>query len=256
MTVIKVKLTDEQKALFGETCMGHFLDVKNVTLSRQIFHNMIIRQVYYEDSSSDGEVINIDLCGIVVPFTKVHLAVISGLKVHGETNVYVVKLSDNIRGKYFSSHKDDEKKCPKILNWSTTKEKKLIRKEIQEEVFLNPDCVITEIKPSEEELSDIRTRDLIAIEKASLKRKLVFQKESEAPHDKDNEVIEVRNIHLSKCQKVKLGTTVMECDFREAMLKHFEDVKGEIDHVKEELQGVHAQQFNSLQMMCILIDMV
>ncbi|PON53435.1 hypothetical protein TorRG33x02_305510 [Trema orientale] len=62
-------------------------------------------KVYYEDSSSDDEVINIDVCGIMVPFTKVHLVVISGLKIHGDTNVHVVKLGDNIRDKYFSSHK-------------------------------------------------------------------------------------------------------------------------------------------------------
>ncbi|PON65885.1 hypothetical protein PanWU01x14_113740, partial [Parasponia andersonii] len=105
MAVIKVKLTDEQKVLFGKTCMGHLLDVKNITLSRQIFYNMIMRQVSYEDSSNDDEVINIDVCGIVVPFTNVHLPVISGLKIYEDTNVHVVKLGDNIQDKYFSSHK-------------------------------------------------------------------------------------------------------------------------------------------------------
>ncbi|PON82591.1 LOW QUALITY PROTEIN: hypothetical protein TorRG33x02_216000 [Trema orientale] len=104
MVVIKAKLTGEQKALFGETCMGNFLDVKNIILSG-IFHNMIMWQVYYEDSSSDDEVINIDVCGIVVPFTKVCIAVISGLKIHRDTNIHVVKLGDNILDKYFSSHK-------------------------------------------------------------------------------------------------------------------------------------------------------
>ncbi|PON39553.1 hypothetical protein TorRG33x02_342410, partial [Trema orientale] len=61
--------------------------------------------VYYEDSSSDDEVINIYICGIVVPFTKVYLAIISRLKIHGDTNIHVVKFGDNIRDKYFSSHK-------------------------------------------------------------------------------------------------------------------------------------------------------
>ncbi|POO01561.1 hypothetical protein TorRG33x02_023380 [Trema orientale] len=230
------------KALFGEIYMGHFLDVKIITLSGQIFHNMIMRKVYYEDSRSDDEVINTDVCGIVVRFTKVHLAIINGLKVHGDTNVHVVKLSDNIRDKYFSSYKDGEEKCPRILNWSTTKKKKkLTHEEIKEEVFLNLACVIIEIEPSEEELSEIRTRGLIAIEKASLKRKLILQKESEAPQDEDDEVIEVRTIHPSKCQKVKLGAAVMERSFHEAMLKHSEDVKGEMDQVKEELQGICAQ---------------
>ncbi|PON34743.1 hypothetical protein PanWU01x14_341690, partial [Parasponia andersonii] len=101
--------------------------------------------------------------------------------------------------------------------------------------------IITELVPSEKEFSEMHTRGLIAIKKASLKRKLVLEKESEAPQDEDAEVTEVRNIHLSKHQMVKLGVAVTEHSFREPVLKNFEEVKGEIDHVKEELKGVHAQ---------------
>ncbi|PON45810.1 hypothetical protein PanWU01x14_255910 [Parasponia andersonii] len=36
---------------------------------------------------------------------KVHLAKISGLKIHDYTNVHVMKLGDNIWDKYFTSHK-------------------------------------------------------------------------------------------------------------------------------------------------------
>ncbi|PON64763.1 hypothetical protein PanWU01x14_122380 [Parasponia andersonii] len=193
-------------------------------------------KVYYEDSSSDDEVINIDVCGIVVPFMKVHLAVISRLKIHGDTNVHIVKLGDNIRDKYFSSHKvmkreilyvvyssiqaesdeyavkltllyflgQDLLSNAKSMNvpdicFRTTKEKKLTCEEIQKEIFPNPNCMITEIELSEKELSEMRTRGLIVVEKASLKRKLVLEKESEAPQDEDDKVSEVRNIHPSKC---------------------------------------------------------
>ncbi|PON84408.1 hypothetical protein TorRG33x02_197410 [Trema orientale] len=314
MAVIKAKLTDEQKVLFGKTCMGHFLDVKNITLSGQIFHNMIMRQVYYEDSSSDDEVINIDVCGIVVPFTKVHLAVISGLKIHGDTNAHVVKLGDNIRDKYFSLHKmvkrekldvvysnikaesdEDAVKlallyflvqvllsnakstnvpiCASelpgldmcrapwgdVVNNYLTFVKNFLAEDLDYTLrtyWQQVKCIITKIEPIEEQLSEMRTRGLIAVEKASLKRKLVLQKESEAPQDEDDEVIKVRNIHPSKCQKVKLGATVTERGFCEAVLKYFKNVKGEMYQVKEELQGIRAQQFDLLQMMCNLMDMV
>ncbi|PON73153.1 hypothetical protein PanWU01x14_059940 [Parasponia andersonii] len=94
---------------------------------------------------------------------------------------------------------DDEEKCPKILNWSTTKENKLTREELQDEIFLNRDCIITEIEPTEKELSEMCTRSLITIERASLKRKLVLEKESEAPQDKEDEVTKVKHIHPAKC---------------------------------------------------------
>ncbi|PON83441.1 hypothetical protein TorRG33x02_207130 [Trema orientale] len=79
----------------------------------------------------------------------------------------------------WSDLKDQMKKRVMFRSVATINDKLVTRYELNE----FPVCIITEIEPSEEELSEMRTRGLIAIEKASLKRKLVLQKESEAPQD-------------------------------------------------------------------------
>ncbi|PON91656.1 hypothetical protein TorRG33x02_124870 [Trema orientale] len=110
-------------------------------------------------------------------------------------------------------------------------------------------CIITEIKPTEGESNELREKGLIASEKASLKRKLVVEEETEICQEKDDDMIEVHNIHPSKCQKVKLGATATECGFYEIVLQ-------KLEHIREEIARVNTQQFNLTQMMCFVIDMV
>ncbi|PON37105.1 hypothetical protein PanWU01x14_323010 [Parasponia andersonii] len=211
-----------------------------------------MRLVYYYKKSKKGnnKDIKIDVYGILVPFAKVHMALLSGLKIRGDYNINMMKLGDNIRVKYFGSERNIKQKTLDVVyrsiqavtdedvvklallyfltlwllsNAKTTLVFDICFRIMNSLVAINGypwgsyDC-INEIEPTEEESNEIREKGLIASEKASLKRKLVVEEETEVHQKKDDDVIEVHSIHPSKRQKVKLGAVTMEHDFCEIVL--------------------------------------
>lgn len=45
MEDIKIKLYEEHKSIFRRYCFSHFLDVKELKLSAQLLHNILLREV-------------------------------------------------------------------------------------------------------------------------------------------------------------------------------------------------------------------
>ncbi|PON79424.1 hypothetical protein PanWU01x14_011590 [Parasponia andersonii] len=75
-----------------------------------------MRQLYYKESKKcNNEDIEIDVCGILVPFTKVHMALISRLKIRGDNNINMMKLEDDINVKYFNTEKNIKRKTLDVV---------------------------------------------------------------------------------------------------------------------------------------------
>lgn len=93
---IRKKLTTRQVELFRETCLGHFLDIQELSPSSNLVHYMLLHEVHTGDADQEMWFL---VGGNTIRFSRVEFALITGLKFG--TFPLKVNGSDRLEQTYF-----------------------------------------------------------------------------------------------------------------------------------------------------------